>query len=258
MKVFILTKKKIAFVLLIFSVAMIGTILSVRGMSVKTSTQNKLLPIYNVQTDEKKIAISFDAAWGNEDTQNLIDIMKKYNVKATFFLVGQWVDKYPESVKALADAGHSIQNHSNTHPYLSKISESEIISQLENCNEKAQKITGKRPTLIRPPYGDYNNTVIKTIKGINMYPIQWSIDSLDWKGISATEIYNRVVPKIENGSIVLFHNAAEHTPEALPSIIEKLQSDGYKFVTIEELIYKDNYTINHAGTQIKCEQESNT
>lgn len=252
MKVFILTKKRILAVFLIIAAISSIACLSFAGIAVKTSTRNKRLPIYSVGTNEKKIAISFDAAWGNEDTQMLIDILKKYNVKATFFLVGEWVDKYPESVKALCDAGHSIQNHSDTHPHMTQISKQEMISQIENCNKKIEKITGVKPTLLRPPYGDYNNSVVETIEELGMYAIQWSVDSLDWKDYDAQTIYNKVVPKIQCGSIVLFHNAALHTPEALPSIIEKLQSEGYTFVTIADLIYKDNYTIDIAGNQIQC------
>lgn len=251
MKVLILTKKRIAFLSLIIAIVAVAATLFSKGMSVSTVSQKKLLPIYNVETDEKKIAISFDAAWGNEDTQKLIDIMDKYGIKATFFVVGEWVDKYPESVEALAKAGHSIQNHSDTHPHLTEISKDEVVSQIEKCNDKVEKITGVRPTLLRAPYGDYNDSVIETIGELNMYPIQWDVDSLDWKEYDAKTIYDKVVPKVGCGSIVLFHNAALHTPEALPSIIEKLQDDGYSFVKITDLIYKDDYSINFAGTQIK-------
>ena len=212
-----------------------------------------MLPIYCVDTEKKCVALTFDAAWGNEDTQDLIDTLKKYNAKATFFLVGSWVDKYPESVKALADAGHSIQNHSNSHPNLPQLSTEGITKEITLCNEKIQKITKKCPTLIRPPYGDYSNNVIEAVNGLGMYTIQWDVDSLDWKDLSADEIYNRVVNKVQNGSIVLFHNAALNTPEALGKILETLSKDGYKFVTVEELIYKKDYTIDHTGKQFKSE-----
>lgn len=250
MKVFILTKKRLTALCFVLAAVVAAAVLSANALSVATVSQNRLVPIYNVKTDEKKIAISFDAAWGNEDTQKLIDIMDRYGVKATFFVVGEWVDKYPESVKALADAGHSIQNHSDTHPHLTQVSRQELVSQIENCNEKIEKLTGVRPTLLRPPYGDYDNTVMQTINELKMYPIQWDVDSLDWKEYDAQTIYNKVISKVCCGSIVLFHNAALHTPEALPMIIEKLQKDGYEFVKITDLIYKDNYSINHAGTQI--------
>lgn len=209
------------------------------------------LPIYSVgvSEDDKRIAISFDAAWGNEDTQNLIDILGKYNVPATFFVVGEWVDKYPDSVRALSDAGHDIMNHSDTHPDLTKLSSQAILNELEGCNNKVEGVTGVRPTLHRCPYGAYDDHVIQAVRSIGMEPIQWDVDSLDWKGLSASEIAQRVVERVQPGSIVLFHNAAEHTPEALPGIIENLQSQGYTFVKIADLIVDGEYTIDVNGTQ---------
>lgn len=212
------------------------------------------LPIYCVQRDQKMIAISFDAAWGNEDTQNLIDILGKHQIKATFFVVGEWVDKYPESVKALSDAGHEVMNHSNTHAHMTKLSREEIVADINACNDKIEAVTGVRPTLIRPPYGEYDDNVVTAIRGMGMEPIQWDVDSLDWKDLSADEITRRVTTKVQSGSIVLFHNAAKHTPEALPGIIEALLQDGYTFVPISQLIlpgtYHTDYTIDHTGRQI--------
>ena len=176
--------------------------------------------------------------------------MGKYQAKATFFIVGEWVDKYPESVKALHDAGHSIQNHSNTHKHYPKLSRDEIIKDLNACNDKIEKVTGVRPTLVRPPYGDYDNAVIEAVNAAPMTAVQWDVDSLDWKDLTASEMYQKVVPKVRNGSIILFHNAAKHTPEALPAIIEALQKEGYQLVTLEELLCKGEYTLDHAGRQI--------
>ena len=187
--------------------------------------------------------------WGNEDTQQLIDILEQYQVKATFFVVGEWVDKYPESVKALSEAGHEVMNHSNTHPHMNQMSREEVISDVEACNDKIESVTGVRPTLIRPPYGEYNDTVISAIRSIGMEPIQWDVDSLDWKDLSAAEITARVTGKVQPGSIVLFHNAALHTPEALPTILEELLREGYTFVPISQLLLTGEYTIDHTGRQ---------
>ena len=126
--------------------------------------------------------------WGNEDTQLLIDILARYNVKATFFVVGEWVDKYPESVQALFDAGHEIMNHSNDHAHMTELSMDEIIADVTACNEKIAAITGVTPTLIRPPYGEYDDNVVTAIRSMGMEPIQWDVDSLDWMDISADEI----------------------------------------------------------------------
>lgn len=208
------------------------------------------LPIYNVQRDDKVISLSFDAAWGNEDTQELVDILGRYNVKATFFVVGFWVDKFPESVKALHDAGHEIMNHSDNHAHFNSLDSAQIVENVTKCNDKIEKVTGVRPTLFRPPYGEYNNNVINTINDMKMLPIQWNIDSLDWKNLSAAEIGRRVLSKAQPGSIVLFHNAAKHTPGALPLIIENLQKQGYSIVPISQILLKGEYTIDHTGTQL--------
>ena len=221
--------------------------------SVVAAASARQLPIYCVQRDQKLVSISFDAAWGNEDTQQLIDILEQYDVKATFFVVGEWVDKYPESVKALHDAGHEVMNHSNTHAHYPQLSVEEIVADLNACNDKIEGVTGVRPTLVRLPYGDYDDNAVRAVRSIGMEPIQWDVDSLDWKDISAQEIARRVTQKVQPGSIVLFHNAALHTPEALPGILETLIREGYTFVPISQLIldgeYNADYTIDHTGRQ---------
>ena len=178
MRVITVTRKRILTVLFCVLAVVLAAAAGVRGVqAVQASSSKRLVPIYNVKTQEKKIAISFDAAWGNEETQTLIDILNQYNVKTTFFVVGAWVDKYPESVKALADAGHEVCNHSNTHPHMPKLSESDMREQIESCNEKIKAITGTAPILFRPPYGDYNNAVVKTTKDLGMYAIQWDVET---------------------------------------------------------------------------------
>lgn len=217
--------------------------------AVSASSSKRLLPIYCTEQPDKTVSISFDAAWGAEDTQMLIDIMAEHDVKATFFVVGEWVDKYPDSVKALHDAGHEIMNHSDTHPHMTNLSRDAMMKEINTCNDKIEAITGVRPSLLRPPYGDYNNALVEVLGEMGMFGIQWDVDSLDWKGLTAPEITKRVTSKVGPGSIVLFHNAAEHTPEALPDIIQTLKNDGYRFVKISEQIYKENYSIDHEGRQ---------
>lgn len=248
MKCFVVTKKQLMTFVSIFLAIVIVAAVS----AVSFAGTSRKLPIYCVETDKKRIAISFDAAWGNDDTQTLIDILKEYDVPATFFVVGAWVDKYPESVQALSNAGHQIQNHSNTHPYMTQLSKAQMTDEIETCNQKIKAITGVKPTLLRPPYGDYDNCVVETVEGCGMKAVQWSVDSLDWKDTAtADSICSRVISKVENGSIILCHNDAEHTPEALPNILKCLKDKGYEFVFISDLIYKDNYEIKHDGTQCK-------
>ena len=244
-------KSKKAVVSAIALVLLVGIIFwAVNSPSVVgVAAENRELPIYSVQRDDKTIALSFDAAWGNEDTQTLIDILNKYKVNATFFVVGDWVTKYPDSVKALFDAGNEVMSHSDDHAHFASLSADEIKSNINASNDKIENVTGVRPTLFRCPYGEYNDTVIKTVKDMNMTAIQWDVDSLDWKGISADEIQSRVLNNVKSGSIVLFHNAAENTPEALPGIIEALIADGYKIVPISQLILTGDYTIDNTGMQ---------
>ncbi len=207
------------------------------------------LPIYSVERDQKMIALSFDAAWGNEDTGELIRILGKYNVRATFFVIGQWAEKFPESVKELADAGHEVMNHSDDHAHFNALGPEAIVKNINAASDRIEAITGVRPTLFRPPYGEYDDHVIRAVRGMGMEPIQWDVDSLDWKDLSAAEIYKRVTERAAPGSIVLFHNAAKHTPEALADILEYLLSEGYEIVPVSELILKGEYTIDHTGRQ---------
>ena len=218
-------------------------------VAISTSAAARQLPIYCVQRDQKLVSISFDAAWGNEDTQQLIDILGKYKIPATFFVVGEWVDKYPESVKALHKAGHEIMNHSNTHAHYPQLSAQEVTADLNACNDKIEAVTGVRPTLVRLPYGDYDDMSINAVRALGMEPIQWDVDSLDWKDLTADQITQRVTSKVGPGSIVLFHNAAKHTPEALPGVIEHLLKEGYTFVPISQIILTGGYTIDHTGRQ---------
>lgn len=216
---------------------------------VGVSAAKRQLPIYSVSREDKVVAISFDAAWGNEDTQTLIDILGQYGIKTTFFVVGDWVDRYPDSVRALADAGHEVMSHSMHHAHFSKLNSDEIKNDLTAVNEKIAAITGIAPSLFRCPYGEYDDHVIEAVRDCGMTAIQWNVDSLDWKGISADEIRTRVLKNVTPGSIVLFHNAAEHTPEALPGILEALLNEGYRIVPVSELLLEGDTTIDHTGRQ---------
>ena len=221
--------------------------------SIVASSAQRQLPIYCVEREQKMCSVSFDAAWGNEDTQILIDILARYNVKATFFCVGDWAGKYPESVKALHDAGHEVMSHSNHHDHYNSLSTQQIIDDVTASNQRISASTGVTPTLIRCPYGEYDDHVIAAIRSMGMEPIQWDVDSLDWKDYDAETICKRVTSKVQPGSIVLFHNAALHTPEALPTILSCLINDGYTVVPISQLILDAPYTIDHTGRQFPVE-----
>ncbi len=219
--------------------------------SVYMGYAERKLPIYGVETDKKEIAITFDAAYGSDETVKIINILKEKNVTATFFLVGFWVDKYPDLVKTLDSSGIEIGTHSNTHPYMSKLSASQMQAELQTSVDKIKNITGKDVTLFRPPYGDYNDTLVTVAENMNIKPIQWSVDSLDWKGLDTSQMMARITPNVENGSIILFHNNSDHIVEALPVIIDTLTEQGYTLVHVSDLIYHENYTIRNDGIQVK-------
>ena len=210
---------------------------------------NKKLPIYSVETDKKVVAISFDCAWGTDYTDNLLSIMEEKKVVSTFFAVEFWVNKNKEFVKKIVDSGHGFGTHSSTHSHMSKLSKEKIISELSSSKKAIENITGKSVTLFRAPYGDYNDTLIETATSMGLFTVQWDVDSLDWKNLSAKEIKERVLKKVKNGSIVLFHNNGLHTAESLPMIIDGLKESGYEFLKIEDLIYKENFYIDVNGRQ---------
>ena len=207
------------------------------------------LPIYSVETEEKKVAISFDCAWGVEHTDALLDIMKKNDIRCTFFAVEFWVEKYPEYAKKIVEAGHELGTHSRTHSYMSKFSEGEIRDELTTSSQAIESITGQKVTLFRPPYGDYDDLLVDTAKDMGLYTIQWDVDSLDWKNLSGTEIAMRIINGAKNGSIILCHNNGLHTAESLAMIFSTLKNRGYQFVPIGELIYKDDYYLDVNGRQ---------
>ncbi len=217
--------------------------------------QNKTvrsLPIYRVGTEDKVVALSFDAAWGADNTLKILDTLTDYDIKANFFVVGFWAEKYADKLKTLSESGRvEIGTHSNTHPHMSKLSKEAIRPELTTSMSLIEEITGVRPELFRAPFGDYNDTLIDTAKEEGLFTIQWDVDSLDWKNLSASDIAVRVLKGVRGGSIVLMHNDGKHTLEALPLVIEGLKNKGFTFKTIGEMIYRENFTIAHDGTQIR-------
>ncbi|MFV0518584.1 MAG: polysaccharide deacetylase family protein [Aminipila sp.] len=240
----------------IFSRILAGLIVLAAGIwifqAIDVSTvisQDRKLPIYSVQTPEKKVAISFDAAWGDEHTMSILDNLDKYNAKATFFLVKFWAEKYPDDVLEIQKRGHEIGNHSSTHPDMTELSADKIVEELKATSDVVEGITGKKTTLFRPPFGAYDNHVIETCEAEGYKVIQWSVDSLDWKNISTEQIVERVTRNVKSGDIILFHNNAERVEEYLPLVLTTLQEKGFKIVPVGDLIYYDNYKMDHAGKQ---------
>ena len=215
------------------------------------SGSEKLLPIYNVETDEKKVAFTMNCAWNADDIDSILETLEKNNVKITFFMVGEWIDKYQEAAKKIYEAGHEIANHSDTHKHVNNLSYEENVKEIKKANEKIKNITGKENILYRAPYGEYNNTVIKAAKENGYIPIQWDLDTLDYTGLTGEEMWKRLEKKLKSGDIILSHNGTAHTADSLDMLIKNIKKKGFEIVKVSDLIYKDNYKININGTQIK-------
>lgn len=223
------------------------------AITVSNTGSRRDLPIYCVDTEEKKVALSFDAAWGNEDTKIILDILKKHNVKVTFFMTGEWIEKYPEDVKAIAAEGHDLGNHSENHKQMSQLTKEECKEEIMKAHNRVKELTGIEMNLFRPPYGDYNNTLVGTARECNYYTIQWDVDSLDWKDYGVESILSKTVEnkKLGNGSIILLHAGTKYTAQALEEIITGLRDKGYELVPVSKLIYKGDFKVDQMGRQIK-------
>ena len=242
----------LATVLILFSIAgKVNTNISTIETNVNIQKQ---LPIYNVDTQENEVALTMNCAWSADDIDSILETLRNNNITITFFVVGDWIDKYPDAVQKIAESGNEIGVHSNTHPHVNNLSYEKHIEEMEKCNEKIKKITGKRTNLYRTPYGEYNDTVILAAKDKGYFPIQWNIDTLDYNSLTGEEMWKRIDEKLSKGSIILSHNGTAHTADSLDMIIKNIKSEGYEIVQVSELIYKDNFKINSNGTQVKMNE----
>ena len=247
----VFNKEKIqTYAVSILTVAILIAVANIGNIStIPTSAMQKYLPIYNVKTEENKIAFTMNCAWNADDIDIILETLKNNNVHITFFMVGDWVDKYPEAVKKIYEAGHEIGSHSNTHPHVNSLSAEENLKEIQLSVNKIEKITGNKTNLYRAPYGEYNNTVIKTAQQNGYYTIQWNLDTLDYEGLTGEQMWNRLKNKLDKGSIILSHNGTKHTADSLDMLIKNIKSSGFQVTTVSDLIYKDNFTINNNGTQ---------
>ncbi len=211
----------------------------------------KELPIYSVETPEKKVCITFDSAWGTEDLADILSTLKKHNCTATFFVTGQWAADNPNAIASITAAGHIIGNHGANHKHMTAISKDEMTKEIQGCHETIKQLTGNDMIFFRAPYGDYNDTVVEVAKSENYYTVQWSVDSLDWKDYGIESIINTVCnhKDLKNGAIILLHNGTKYTNQALDAMLTKLEQQGYSFISLSDLIIRDNYHIDHTGRQ---------
>jgi polysaccharide deacetylase family sporulation protein PdaB len=252
MFVYTFTRKRMVRIVLLVLAVLAGVGIGVWAItsSIDSQAQDRLVPIYHVERGDNKISLTFDCAWGNSNTDRLLEILEKENIKATFFVTGEFCDNYPDDVRKLYAAGHEIQNHSDKHPHVLGMNVNALIEDTRECSRKIKMLTGEVPILYRAPYGEYDNNTITAINGMGLHYIQWNVDSIDWQEPSKDEIIQRVVNNAVSGSILLFHNDLENTTQALPEVIKQLKAKGFTFVKASELIYNDNYIVDHTGKQI--------
>lgn len=249
----ILVFRKRTFIKTVLIIAIIITlsVLVFDNNAIPTAASQKKLPIYCVDSSSKKVALTFDAAWGADKTSEIMDILEKEGLRGTFFLVGFWIDKYPEKVREIHERGHLIGNHSTNHLHMNKLSKDEIAKEITLTSQKIQSIAGYSPTYFRPPFGEYGNKMLEYAEETGVQVIQWDVDTLDWKGLSGGEIATRVINRVKDGSIILCHNNADHITEALPLIIAALKNKGLTAVRLDELVMSSDYYIDSNGKQIK-------
>ncbi len=218
-------------------IALIALVFLTTG-AVYVQANHKLKPVYEVKTDKKVVALTFDISWGNNTPMPVIEILKQNQIRSTFFLSGPWVKQYPEVPQRIKQDGHEIASHGHRHINLSNLSKAEIKEEILKAHNNIKEVTGVEANLIRTPNGDYNDQVIQGAHEVNYEVIQWSVDSLDWMNPGVSSIIERVSKKVHPGAIILMHasDTCKQTTEALPKVIEALRSQGYEFVTVSELL----------------------
>lgn len=218
-----------------------------------SETQEEKLPIYCVDTQKKQIALTFDTAWGNEDIQQILRILKQENVKATFFFCGDWISKYPTDIKTIYEEGHDIASHGDHHKYMTKLTDKQQQEEIQGVTQKIQGLLGIKIDLFRAPYGDYNESVVRNARKMDYYIIQWNVDSLDWQEPTKEQLIEKVCghKNLSPGSIILMHTGTKCTKQALKQIIRNIKAKGYEFVSVSRLIYRSNYRIDPTGKQMK-------
>lgn len=249
MKILLFRLKSIIITALVVLSVVIAVYFTAHSLNEAVSANERIIPIYDVAKDANEIAITFNCAVGNSDIDSILSTLDKYNIKATFFLLGSWANDYTNEVQKIYNAGHELGNHSYSHNDMPSMNYENIILDIQKCNETIRNITGYSPTLFRAPSGSYDNKTISAAESLQMKTIQWNVDSIDWKNISSDEIIDRVTSKIKSGSIIQLHTGTENTAQALPYILDYINLNNFKCVKVSELIYNDNYTIDNNGTQ---------
>ena len=248
---FVVKRSKLILAVILIAVFVLAAVLIYGGITLSSDAfaAKKLLPIYGVEREDGLVALTFDAAWGSDKTRKILDILDAYNVRATFFLTGFWVDDNEDLVAEIAARGHLVANHSENHLHMNGLSDADKISEIESVEQKIEKILGEKPLYFRAPFGEYDDSLIKILGQKGVQCIQWTVDSLDWKGLSGGKIAERILSKAKSGDVILCHNNSDGILDALPLILLGLQNKGLKPVPIDRLVYRTDYEIDGNGLQ---------
>ena len=249
----VLKKSRMVITLLAIGILVCASVLTWYGVATVRSagaeSGKKKIPVYAVETEENVLCLSFDAAWGADKTLTILDTLDEYDVKATFFLVGFWIDAFPELVQEIHARGHAIGNHSANHPHFNTLSKEEMEREIDEVSDKVYELTGEKVQFFRAPFGEYNDTLMTVLEEKQLTGVQWSVDSLDWKGISGGKISDRILAKAQKGSIVLCHNNSDHVTDALPIVLMGLKNKNLKCVRMDEMVLTENYYVDNNGIQ---------
>lgn len=220
--------------------------------SVGNSVSGKEMPVCSVDTEKNQVALTFETAWGEEKTKQVLDILKKEKIKSTFFITGEWAEKHSEVLLRMKREGHDIGNSGQTHENLVQKKQREQKQEIQSAQRIVKEQTGKEMTLFRPPYGKYNNSLLRTAQSLGYLSVTWSIDSKDWKEYGEKEIIDAVINSgdLKKGAIIRLNSEGKDTPKALPKLIREIKKRGYQIVPVSQMAYKENYYMDINGRQI--------
>lgn len=252
MKLVYLPKSKLYSFAAAFTFLIISCVYALGGgfkqLNVFLNTQAEI-PIFSVETSEKKLALTFDVSEGVDYSEEILKVLDEHGVKATFFLVGSWIDKNPDKVKKIFVKGHEIENHSDTHPHMTMLERNQMKEEIKNGSNKIENITGIGSSFFRVPFGEYNSDIMKTINEEKHICVQWDINAMDLNAKGKEMTYENIVRKADNGSIVLMNNSSDQVSVVLDKVVRQLKAKGYEMVKLSDLLYNNNYYVDHSGRQ---------
>lgn len=218
--------------------------------SVTASADSGKKPIYRVERGDNRAALTFNCAYDASGIDEILETLNTLGAKATFFVTGEFCDGHSDAVRKMSTAGHSVQNGSDKNGHIAGMNVNDLIADTNEAAKKIKGITGIEPEFYRAPYGDYDEKSLTTLEGMGYTVVQWSVDSDDLEDPGADSVRHRVLDNTVSGSVLLFHNDAAVTPEALPQIVTELKRRGFELVKLEDLVFTSNCFIDEKGTQI--------